>query len=84
MPAVDDVLLDPEAFLALPLILPLALPLFTGVVTAWLPLTAVVWLPFRVTPSHWEALRCIEAVRLHEHYHEHVPYGCFLGLWLTG
>jgi len=34
MPVVNDALLDPEAFLALPLILPLALPLFTGVVTA--------------------------------------------------
>ena len=32
--AVNDALLDLEAFLALPLIPPLALPLFTGVVTA--------------------------------------------------
>jgi len=34
MPAIDDTLLDPEAFLTLPLIPPLALPLFTGVATA--------------------------------------------------
>ena len=34
MPAVNDTLLDPEAFLALPLVPPLALPLFTGVATA--------------------------------------------------
>ena len=42
MPAVDDALLDPEAFLALPLVPPLALPLFTDVATAWPPPTAVV------------------------------------------